>query len=85
MPPENTDPFSPWNRYPYKDDPRAPHNCAPDKEDPSKAWNKTIWGFDDLTQEERDFYQLDRPWRKKLKHLLKRTSSQAAGRDAAEG
>jgi hypothetical protein len=58
MAPKNRDPLAPWNNALYKDSPFAPHNSAIDKDSPFKPWNKAIWSKDDLTPEEKKFYNI---------------------------
>lgn len=58
MAPKNKDPMAPWNSALYKDSPLAPHNSAIYKDNLFKAWNKTIWSKDDLTPEEKKFYNI---------------------------
>jgi hypothetical protein len=56
--PKNTDPFRVWNN-PMHDGPFAPHNGF-DADNPFKPWNEPFGTEDDLTNDERKAYGLER-------------------------
>lgn len=55
---KNDDPFAPWNNPMYEDDPRAPHNNPMERDNPLKPWNNPFGSTDDLTEEEKQAYNL---------------------------
>lgn len=54
---KNKDPFAPCNHPMSKDDPFAPHNSIMDRDNPFKPWNQPFWNEDDLTEDEKDYYE----------------------------
>lgn len=52
----NNDPFAPWNHPMTKDDPFAPHNGF-DRDHPFKPWNEPFGGYDDLDDDEKNYYK----------------------------
>lgn len=52
----NTDPFAPWNDLMYRDDPFAPHNDIMKRDDPFAPWNNPLGSVEEMTLEDRDYY-----------------------------
>ena len=64
---KNDDPFAPWNDPFKKNDPFAPHNNPMYSNDPFKPWNSPFTYTEDLTKEEKRYYEVKEKdyWRNK--------------------